>query len=998
VIDKTISHYRVLEKIGGGGMGVVYKAEDTRLNRFVALKFLPDELGRDQQALSRFHREAKASSALNHPNICVVYDIGDFEGRAFIAMEYLDGVSLENKIAGRALNSETLLDLAVEIADALDAAHIAGILHRDIKSDNIFVTRRGHAKILDFGLARMDVTRAADKGSDHDTATLGSLTRDGQVMGTVNYMSPEQVAGKSLDSRTDLFSFGVVLYEMSTGELPFVRETMGSTFGAILHEAPIAPTSINPEMSPRLEEIILKALEKDSDLRYQHASEMRGDLRRLQRDSESGKVPAAAGLSDRSVLDRVARDWSGSRAAFSSAQSRTSGAEPVAAPDPSSLGHTAPSQTASRRRSLLLFALLVFAACIAGGFYWHSQQRSHLTVKDTVVLADFSNRTGDNVFDETLNQALSVALGESPLLDVLSETKVNATLKLMTRPADTVLTPEITREVCQRTGARAYISGSIASIGSQYVLGLRAVECETGDTLAEMQSTATSKERVLSTLGKATSQLRGKLGESLASLQKFATPLEQATTSSLAALNQYSAARRIDHLKGDPAAIPLYKRAIELDPNFATAYDSLAISYSNLTQYELASESAQKAYELRDRASERERYSIQANYYFSVTGELDKANGVLEQWVQDYPRDQRPLVSLALNHNIVGQYQQAVEEIKSILQLHPDASAGYVNLEANYAALNRPEDAITAYRESLARKLEHPILHVNRYGVAFLQQDKAEMQRQLDWVAGKSGVEDMLLSMHSDTEAYFGHLKQARDFSRRATDSAVRNDKKESAAEWLLNAALREAELGNRALAREQVKAALNLASTNDVKILGALVLARAGDDAKATSMANELGKASQLNTVLNGYWLPTIRAAIKINQKKSSDAVDLLQPALPYELGEPNPQAQIGGSLYPVYVRGEAFLKGGQGPQAILEFQKMLDHRGVLQNFVLGALAQLQLGRAYALTNDREKAHNCYEDFLKIWKDADPDLPILQAAKAEYANLGRDRPLPARP
>jgi tetratricopeptide (TPR) repeat protein len=925
MIGQTISHYAILERIGAGGMGVVYRAHDEQLDRDVAIKVLPTGTLADETARKRFRKEALALAKLNHSNIATVHEFGSQNGTDFLVTEYIPGLTLDAKLSVGALPTKEVIEMGMQLAQGLSAAHEQGIVHRDLKPGNLRLTSDGRLKILDFGLAQL-MPHASEQGL---TATL---TKSQEVTGTLPYMSPEQLRAGVADARSDIWAAGAVLYEMATGQRAFEETVASALIDDIIHKAPASPRSVKSDVSPKLEAVILKCLEKEPTKRYQSARELQNDLERL-----------------------------------------STGASPLAA---------------RWRLWPRLTAAAVLLVLLAAGGALYLRRGPKLTVKDTLVLADFNNKTGDDVFDDTLKQALSVALGQSPFLNVLSDAKVGAALKLMTRPEDTALTPEIAREVCQRTGARAYVAGSIASLGSQYVLGVKAVECQSGDTLADMQSTAASKEEVLASLGKAISELRGSLGESPVSVEKFDTPLVQATTHSLEALRQFSAARRIDNLNGDAAAIPFYKRAIELDPDFAAAYNSLAISYSDLTEYALATESAKKAYELRGRASERERYSIEENYYFSVTGELDRTNQVLEQWIHDYPRDLQPLGALALNHNLVGQYDKAVAVIQAMLQLNPDSSAGYLNLEANYAALNRAEDAAAAYRQSLSRNLEHPILHVNRYGVAFLQQDTAEMQRQLDWIRGKRGVEDMLLSMHSDTEAYFGHLRQAREFSRKAADSAVLSGKKESAAEWLLNAALREAELGYPAQAREQVTAAFDLAASKDVQTLAALALARGGETARAASLADELANAFPVNTLLNGYWLPTIRAAVEVDRRQAHSAVDTLRAALPYELGEPNPQAQIGGSLYPIYLRGEALLKDGRGPEAVVEFQKLLDHRGVVQNFVLGALARLQLGRAYELSGDHLRARISYEDFLKLWKDADPDIPILKQAKAEYSKL----------
>ena len=981
---RRIGPYQLMHRIGQGGMAMVYLATraDDQYRKCVAIKLILPGLHTDD-LLRRFRNERQTLAALDHPNIVKLLDGGEAEDRSpYLVMDYVEGTPITDYCDAHRLSTTERLFLFRTVCSAISYAHQRLVIHRDLKPDNILVTTDGTPKLLDFGIAKLLNPEAA--------ATL-VVTRMGQRLMTPDYASPEQVRGEPLTNSTDVYSLGVVLYELLTGHRPYRFNAQSSLEieRAVCEEEPVKPSTavttiherttadgtsivVTPEAVSRtregdpkklasrlhgdLDAIMMMALRKEPQRRYSSVYEFSEDIRR---HLEGLPVRARAGT----------------------------------------LWYHASKFVRRHKEGVVAVVVIMGLACaLAIGGLLYTRNAHRLTDKDTIVLSDFDNQTGDPIFDDTLKTALSVSLRQSPFLNVLSDSQVAKTLKLMTRPVGSKLTPDVARELCLRSGSKAYFAGSIGSLGSEIVLGLKVVNCRNGDTLGQEQVTAASKEKVLEALGAAASNLRGELGESLATVQKFDVPLEQATTSSLEALKAYSLGEKAVHEKGPTAALPYNQRAIELDPNFAMAYRSVGLDYSALGELGRASEYLTKAFQLREHASEREKLAITAAYYFNVTGELDKSAQTYQEGIATYPLEYAAYDNLGIVYSEQGQYEKATEMTRQALRLAPDHVVSYTNLANDVLALQRFDETRQIIHEAQERKLDHFAMRDALYALAFLDSDSAAMAEQQQWLAGKPEFENFGLALASDTEAYGGHVSKARELTKQAGDSAIRADSKENGAMWRAIAAQREAAYGNITQARQTAAEALNLApASQGVEVEAALAFAMAGDMARAESLAQDLGKHLPLDTQMQLLWLPSIRAQLALHRKNPTLAINSLLAASPIELGLIQFVANI-SCLYPTYTRGEAYLAAGQGGAAAAEFQKIIDHSGIVWNCWTGALAHLGVARANALESRTSRGADAdaacvralaaYKDFLTLWKDADPDVPILQRAKAEYANL----------
>jgi eukaryotic-like serine/threonine-protein kinase len=972
---KQISHYRILRKLGAGGMGEVYLAEDTRLGRKVALKVLGEEFTTNRDRVNRFEQEACAASGLNHPNILTIHEVGVEEQRHFIATEFIDGLTLRQKTAGH-IELPEILDVSVQVADALEEAHAAGIVHRDIKPENIMIRRDGYVKVLDFGLAKL-----TERVVDHSPAAAEASTRvlvqtdAGIVMGTSHYMSPEQTRTHKIDPRSDIWSLGVVMYEMVAGRPPFEGETVTDVIVSINQRDPLPLARFAPNVPSELEWIINKALRRDPEERYQTAKEMLTDLRRLKQklefEAELERSIAPDRLSDVTTLSGPVRP---------STTIGKASTTPVAVGHPTSSAEYLVSEIRRHKKGAAVIAALFVILVGAAVFFYFSHRTPALTEKDTVLLADFINTTGEPVFDGTLKQALAVQLGQSPFLNIFPDERVHDALKYMGRSPDERVTKDVAREICERQGLKAMLVGSISSLGSHYVITLEAINAHTGDAIAREQSEAESKEKVLAALGQAASHLREKLGESLSSIKRYDVPVEEATTSSLEALKNFSLGSeqfRAGHLQ---EALSFYKRAIELDPNFAMAHARLAVYYGNNGQQELAEQYAKKAFELRDRVSERERYYISEKYYSYITGEIDKTIEVLQAWTRTYPNDYIPHNNLAVNYGFVGRLEDALHEAQQSLRLDSKNFTSRTNVIDSFVRLNRYDEAKQTLAELQAEAPDAAGTHFFSYNFAYLAGDRTALEREAQWFRGKP-VESEFLDLQAAMAAYLGRLREASELAGRSVEMFKSQDRQENASQALLALALTQATFGVCSTAKQKVAEGLALSRGRNSLTTAALALAVCNDAGQTQTLIDEALKRFPKDTGINAVMVPITRATLEMNRGNYAQALQLFESARSYELGS------IGG-FWINYVRGQIDLKQHQGAEAAREFQMILDHRGIDLFSPLYPLAHLGLARAAAVSGDASKSRKEYQDFLALWKDADTNLPILLEAKKEYEQL----------
>jgi serine/threonine protein kinase/tetratricopeptide (TPR) repeat protein len=969
---ERVSHYRILEKLGAGGMGVVYLAEDMKLGRKVAIKILSHEYTTDKDRLHRFDQEASAASNLNHPNILTIHEVGDDDGRHYIATEYIDGVTLRRKLASSHLEAPEILDIAIQVACALEEAHAAGIVHRDIKPDNIMIRRNGYVKVLDFGLAKLTETLDRTPLDTESPTRVLVQTDAGVVLGTSHYMSPEQARGKPVDARSDIWSLGVVIYEMVAGRTPFEGETSTDVIVAITQKEPPPLARFASNVPAELDWIVMKALRKNRDERYQTIKELLTDLRRLKQRLEF-----------EAELERSAApgSFSGSRSELAAAMTTPERAVPTAEKTITHVSRAAYIASGIKRHKIAaaVVALLLVAAT-ASAVYLYRRNSKPLTNRDTVLVTDFVNTTGEPVFDGTLKQALAVHLGQTPFLNLFPEDRVRETLRFMGRSPDDRITRDVGREICQRQGLKAMLTGTIASIGSHYVITLEAINPASGDPIAREQIEAESKERVLSALGTAVVNLRKRLGESLSSIQKYDVPIEQATTSSLEALKAFAMGNE-ERAKGrERESLGFYQRAVELDPNFAMAYARIGVYYVNQDQLETAKNWNQKAYELRDRVSERERLYIEEKYYSYVTGEIEKTIETLQAWARLYPDDFVPHNNLAINYKILGRHDEALKESLEAVRLSPNTTSARENVLSSFVALNRLDEAEQAARELQRINPDSPSAHFTRYFFGFLRRDQGAMDREIQWARGKP-EEAQLISFMAAHAMYLGKLKQSEELQKRAVEMFKSQNRLENASGGLLNLAANLVLLEKCQQAKDNAKAAMSLFRGQFGLPNAAMIYAACNDSTQAQSLFDDARATYPKNTVLTSIGVPMLRAVIEKDRGNVDEAIQLLEQLRSYDLG-------LVTGLGTTYMRGYLYLHQRRGNEAIAEFKKIIDNPGIDPFSPAHPLAHLGVARAAVVNGDTAAARKAYQDFFALWKDADPDLPVLVKGHREYEQL----------